>query len=59
MFGTKHSKTIDWKIPQKTRQMNWVENIQIEMRKYKAVGCFEIQPGKVSICSFLLLLSSL
>ena len=32
--------------------MNLVQNIQIEMRKYKAVECFEIQPGKVSTCSF-------
>ena len=31
--------------------MNLLQNIQSEMRKYEAVECFEIQPGKVSTCS--------
>ena len=35
-------KQIDCKRPSNTNQMNWVQNIQIEMRKYKAVKCFEI-----------------
>ena len=30
-------KQIDCKRPSNTKQMNWVQNIQIEMRKYKAV----------------------
>ena len=32
-------KQIHCKRPSNTRQMNWVQNIQIEMRKYKAVEC--------------------
>ena len=35
-------KQIDCKRPSNTKQMNWTQNIQIEMRKYKAVKCFEI-----------------
>ena len=35
-------KQIDCKRPSNTWQMNWVQKIQIEMRKYKAVECFEI-----------------
>ena len=50
MFGTKHSKTI-W-LPSTTKEMNWVQNIRIKMRKHKAVECFEILSGKVSTSSF-------
>ena len=32
-------KQIHCKRPSNTRQMNWVQNIQIEMRKYEAVEC--------------------
>ena len=32
--------------------MNWVQNIHIEMRKYRAVKSFEIKPSKISISSF-------
>ena len=32
-------KQIHCKRPSNTRQMNWVQNIQIEMRKYKAAEC--------------------
>ena len=35
-------KQINCKRPSNTKQMNLVQNIQIEMRKYKAVECFEI-----------------
>ena len=35
-------KQIDCKRLSNTRQMKWVQNIQIEMCKYKAVECFEI-----------------
>ena len=35
-----------------TKQMNWVQNIQIEMRKYEDIKSLEIQPVKVSTCSF-------
>ena len=35
-------KQIDCKRPLNTRQMNWVQKIQIEMRKYKAIEYFEI-----------------
>ena len=35
-------KQSDCKRPSNTRQMNWVQKIQIEMRKYKAIECFEI-----------------
>ena len=35
-------KQIDCKRPSNTKQMNWVQNTQIKMRKYKAVKCFEI-----------------
>ena len=35
-------KQIDCKGPSNTKQLNLVQNIQIEMRKYKAVECFEI-----------------
>ena len=37
-----HLEQIDWKRPSNTKQLNWVQNIQIEMRKYKAVECFKI-----------------
>ena len=33
---------IDYKRPSNTRQINWIQNIQIEMWKYKAVKCIEI-----------------
>ena len=57
-------KQIDYKKPLNTKQMNRIQNIQIEVWKYKAVGCLEIKTGKVSISlksllkpsSFLLLL---
>ena len=35
-------KQIDCKRPSNTIQMNWVQNIQIEMRKIQVVECFEI-----------------
>ena len=35
-------KQSDCKRPSNTKQMNWVQNIQIEMQKYKAVECIEI-----------------
>ena len=35
-------RQIDCKRPSNTKQMSWEQNIQIEMRKYKAVECFEI-----------------
>ena len=35
-------KQIDCKRPSNTKQMNWVQNTQIKMRKYKADKCFEI-----------------
>ena len=34
-------KQIDCKRLSNTKQMSWVQNIQTEMRKYKAVRCFE------------------
>ena len=52
-------KQIDCKKLSNTKQMNWVQNIEIEMRKYKAVGCFEIKPGKVSTWSFCFYLVNL
>ena len=42
MFGAKHSKQIDCKKPSNTKQMNWEQDIQVEMRKYKAAECFKI-----------------
>ena len=45
-------KQIDCKRPFNIKKMNWVQHTQIKMRKYKAVKCFEIKPGKVSSCSF-------
>ena len=33
-------KQIDNKRPSNTRQMKWVQNLQIEVRKYKAMECF-------------------
>ena len=45
-------KEIDCKRPSNAKQMNWVQNIQNKMRKYKAVKCFEIYPDNVSTCSF-------
>ena len=35
-------KQIDCKRPPNTKQMNWVQNIETEMQKYKPVKCFEI-----------------
>ena len=35
-------KQTDWKRPSNTKQMNWVQSIQMEMRKYKAVKSFEL-----------------
>ena len=35
-------KQIDCKRPSNTKQMNWVQNIHIEIQKYKAVECIEI-----------------
>ena len=35
-------KLTDCQRPSNTKQMNWVQNIEIKMRKYKAVKCFEI-----------------
>ena len=35
-------KQIYCKRPSNTKQMNWVQNIQINMRKYKAAKYFEI-----------------
>ena len=35
-------KQIDCKRPSNTKQINWVQNIQIKTQKYKAVECFEI-----------------
>ena len=35
-------KQIDCKRPSNNKRMNWVQNIQIERQKYKAVQCFEI-----------------
>ena len=34
-------KQIDCKRPSNTKQMNWVQNIQIKMGNYKAVTCFQ------------------
>ena len=45
-------KQIDCQRPLNLKQMNWVQNIQIEMRKFEAIKCLEIQAGKVSTCSF-------
>ena len=45
-------KQIDCKRPSNTKQLNWVQNTQIKMRKYKDAKCFEIWPDKVSSCSF-------
>ena len=35
-------KLTDCQRPSNTKQTNWVQNIEIKMRKYKAVKCFEI-----------------
>ena len=35
-------KLTDCQRPSNTKQMNWVQNIEIKMRKCKAVKCFEI-----------------
>ena len=35
-------KQNDCKKPLTTKQINWIQNIQIEMRKYKPVKCIEI-----------------
>ena len=35
-------KKIYCKRPSSTKQMDWIQNIQIEMQKYKAIKCFEI-----------------
>ena len=51
-------KQIDCKRPLNTKQMNWVQNIQIEMRTYEAIKCLEIQPVKVSTCSFCFYLAN-
>ena len=45
-------KQIDCKRPSNTKQMDWIQYIQIELWKYKVVKCFEIWPGKFSTCSF-------
>ena len=45
-------KQTDCKRPSNIIQMNWVQNIHIEMRKYRAVKSFEIKPGKISNSSF-------
>ena len=42
MFGAKYSKANWLQEAINTKQMNWAQNIQIEMRKYKAVECFEM-----------------
>ena len=60
MFGAKHSKT-NWL--QKTIEYqthDWVQNIQIEMRKYKVVSCFEIyNQAKLVLAVFTPSLSTL
>ena len=33
---------IDYKGPSNTKQINWIQNIQIEIWKYKAVKCIKI-----------------
>ena len=33
---------IDYKRPSNTKQINWIQNIQIEIWKYKAVKCIKI-----------------
>ena len=55
-FEQNNQKQTDCKRPSNVIQMNWVQNIQIEMRKYRAVECFEIKPGKISTSSFYLYL---
>ena len=45
-------KQIDWKRPSNTKQMNRLQNVRIEIWKYKAVREYKTQPGKVSTCSF-------
>ena len=42
-------KQIDCKRPLTTKQMSKVQNIRIEIWKYKAVECFEIYLGKVTV----------
>ena len=46
-------KEIDCKRPSNTKQVNRVQNVQIEIWKYKAVRKYKIQPDKVrtfSLC---------
>ena len=45
-------KQIDCKRPSKTKQMNRLQNIRIEIWKYKAVRKYKTKPGKVNTCSF-------
>ena len=45
-------KQVDCKRPSNTKQMNRLQNIRIEMWKYKAVKKYKTWPGKVSTCSF-------
>ena len=45
-------KQIDCKRSSNTKQMNRLQNIRIELWKYKAVRKYKTQPSKVSICSF-------
>ena len=40
------------KRPSNTNQMNRLQNIRIEIWKYKAVRKYKTEPGKVSTCSF-------
>ena len=42
MFGKNIRKLIDCKKPSNNKQINWVQNIQTEMWKHKAVECLEI-----------------
>ena len=41
-------KQIDCKTPSNTKQMNRLQNIQIEIWKYKVVRKYKAKPGKVS-----------
>ena len=52
MFEIKHSKPNRLKKISNTKQMNRVQNIRVEVWKYKAVKCLEIWIGMVSPCSF-------
>ena len=46
-------KQIDCKRSSNTKQMNWVQDIRIEIWKNKAVRKYKIQPGTFrGICSF-------